>query len=239
ALDGATVAPATGVWLITASAGTVALVEVVIVPTVRPAPVIVACAAVCIVPTTLGTVTSAGPSDTVNATAVFGGTAAPTLGLWLITCPPGAAEFAVLIVPTVRPAPTIAVCAAVCVSPITAGTVAMFRTVTGTGADVAVLPAASRATAVSVWAPSVTSDVCQEIWNGAVSTSDPIGAPPSRNVTPATPTLSDADAVRSTLLATTAPLAGALMVTVGDATSAVTVTETMPIAVWPAMSTIS
>jgi hypothetical protein len=44
-LDGATLTPAAGFWLITAPAGTAALFAVAIAPTVSPTPVIVDCAA--------------------------------------------------------------------------------------------------------------------------------------------------------------------------------------------------
>src|SRR3954452_2398571 len=150
ALDGATVAPPIGVWLMIAPAATVALLAVVTAPSVSPAPVIAAWPSSWRSPTTFGTLTSAGPSDSVNATALFGATDAPTPGFCPTTCPTGAAAFTLLIVPTVRAAAMMAACALGCVNPMIAGTVAKFRTVTVTGVDVAVLPAASRATAVSV-----------------------------------------------------------------------------------------
>jgi hypothetical protein len=230
AVDGATDAPAAGFSLITDPAGTVALFAVVVAPTLSPAAAIADCALACVRPTTFGTVTSAGPSETVNATGLDAATDTPNPGLWLSTCPAGAAEFIVLTVPTVSPAPRIAACASACVSPMMFGTVARLRTVTVTGADVAVLPAASRATALSACAPSVTSDVCQAAWNGALTTSA-ICAPPSKKVTPTTPTLSPARALTVTVPETTAPLSGAAMLTVGATTSAVTVTLTMPIVV--------
>ena len=52
--------------------GTVVLDEVVIVPTLRPALVIAVVAAAWVRPTTFGTATSAGPTDTVNVTALPG-----------------------------------------------------------------------------------------------------------------------------------------------------------------------
>ncbi len=55
----------------------------------------------------------AGPSETTRSTAVPGATKAPPTGSWLITSPAGTVPlFAVVTVPTVRPAPTIAVSAA-------------------------------------------------------------------------------------------------------------------------------
>jgi hypothetical protein len=120
----ATLAPAPGLWLITLPEGTVELDAVVTAPTVRPAPVITVIAADCVSPTTLGTVTGAGPDDTVRFTAEPASTLAPPGGLWLITSPEGTVELdAVVTVPTVRPAPVIAVDAADCVSPTTLGTV--------------------------------------------------------------------------------------------------------------------
>src|SRR3954471_16127772 len=81
ALDGATVAPPSGVWLMIVPAATVALFAVVTAPSVSPAPAIAAWPSDWTRPTTLGTLTSAGPSDSVNATALFGATEAPTPGL--------------------------------------------------------------------------------------------------------------------------------------------------------------
>ena len=60
-------------------------------------------------------------------------------------------------------------------------------------------------------------------------TSAPSAVAPSKNVTPATPALSLADAVTSTL-PDTEPAAGAVSATVGSTRSAVTVTLTMPTA---------
>ena len=58
---GATLAPASGLWLITLPDGTVALCWVVTVPSVSPAPVIAVVAAACVRPTTLGTSTNGVP----------------------------------------------------------------------------------------------------------------------------------------------------------------------------------
>src|SRR5437867_12429549 len=63
-------------------------------------------------------------------------------------------------------------------------------TVTLTAADVAVFPAASRATAVKVWDPLTASVVFHEREYGAAVTSAPRFAPSSLNCTPTTPTLS-------------------------------------------------
>src|SRR5271156_1785054 len=77
----ATLAPPTGLWLITAPEGTALLDWVVTVPTVRPAPVIAALAAACVEPTTFGTVSFAGPLDTTRFTAEPAATLAPPTGL--------------------------------------------------------------------------------------------------------------------------------------------------------------
>src|SRR6476661_8261457 len=60
---------AAGVWLITEPLGTVVLDCVVIVPTVSVAPVIAVLAALCVRPTTFGTVVCGRPDETTNATA--------------------------------------------------------------------------------------------------------------------------------------------------------------------------
>src|SRR6185295_7122097 len=70
ALPGATWVPAIGDWLITESFGTVVLVAVVTVPSVKFAPVIALVAAACVRPTTFGTATCGGPLDTTSATAL-------------------------------------------------------------------------------------------------------------------------------------------------------------------------
>jgi len=68
----------------------------------------------------------------------------------------------------------------------------LLDTVTVTGADVVWLPAASRATAVSVCEPSLEAVVSTEIEYGAEVSSAPSAAPSPKNRTPTTPTLSDA-----------------------------------------------
>src|SRR5207249_2162090 len=105
-----------------------------------------------------------------------------------------------------------------------------------TEAEVVVLPAASRATAVSVWLPFAAVVVVHTRLYGLVVTSDPSGAPSSLNCTPATATLSAADAVRVTAPNSIAPVAGAVSVTVGAVES--TTVKGMPgaVAVLPAAS---
>src|SRR2546422_7272739 len=92
-------------------------------------------------------------------------------------------------------------------------------TITLTAAEVAVLPAASRATAVKVCTPLGTCVESQEIANGALVTSAPRLAPSSLNCTPTTPTLSVALAETVIVPATVAPAAGAVSETVGGVVS--------------------
>src|SRR4029079_12619184 len=123
ALTTLTCLPADGVELITEPDGTVALDCVVMVPTVRPAPVIAVDAAACVRPPTVGTATCAGPEDTTRFTALPTLTCVPADGVELITEPAATVALdCVVIVPTVRPAPVMAVDAAACVRPATVGT---------------------------------------------------------------------------------------------------------------------
>src|SRR5438034_60042 len=92
-------------------------------------------------------------------------------------------------------------------------------TVTVTGDDVVVLPAASRAVAVSVCVPFVAVFVSHEIEYGAVVSSALRLAPSSLNCTPAMPTLSVAFALTVMDPLTVAPFAGAVMDTVGGVVS--------------------
>src|SRR3989442_11784762 len=92
-------------------------------------------------------------------------------------------------------------------------------TVTVTADEVVVLPAASRATAVSVCVPFATVFVSHEMEYGAVVSSAARFAPSSLNWTPATPTLSLAVALTVIVLLTVVPLDGALIVTLGGVVS--------------------
>jgi hypothetical protein len=92
-------------------------------------------------------------------------------------------------------------------------------TVTVTGPDVVELPAASRATAVSVYEPFASVVVFHDTAYGEDVSSDPMFVVPCLNWTPTTPTLSDAVAVRDTVPETVAPLAGAVRETVGAVVS--------------------
>ncbi len=97
---------------------------------------------------------------------------------------------------------------------------ALLATVTVTGAEVVLLPAASRAIAVILCEPSLVVVVSKEIEYGAVVSSVlPLVPSSSRNCTPTTPTLSEALAVTVTVPFTVAPLAGAVMLTVGGVVS--------------------
>src|SRR5882762_10632459 len=120
---------------------------------------------------------------------------------------------------------------------LTVGAVVSLNTVTVTAAAVAVLPAASRATAVSVCEPLLAVVVFHEIEYGAAVSSSPRFAPSRRNWTPTTPTLSDAFAVTVVVPLAVAPFAGAVMLTVGGVPSFETVTVTaVAVAVLPAAS---
>src|SRR2546425_12964433 len=92
-------------------------------------------------------------------------------------------------------------------------------TVTVTAVEGAVLPAASRATAVRLWEPLATRVVFHKREYGAAVTSAPRLAPSSLNCTPTTPTLSVALAETVTVPATVAPAAGAVSATVGAVVS--------------------
>ena len=100
------------------------------------------------------------------------------------------------------------------------GVVSAFDTVTLTGDEVVRFPAASLATAVSVCEPFPTLVVFQEIEYGDVVSSEPRLAPSTRNWTPTTPTLSEAEALTVVDPDTVAPDAGAVMLTDGGVVSA-------------------
>jgi hypothetical protein len=103
---------------------------------------------------------------------------------------------------------------------------AVLDTVTVTLDDVLVFPAASLATAVSVWLALVTPMVFHVPEYGEVVNSEPRLAPSSLNWTPATPTLSEAVADMVTELETVEPLVGRVMETVGAVMSAEAVVVT-------------
>src|SRR5881296_138461 len=92
-------------------------------------------------------------------------------------------------------------------------------TVTLTALAGAVLPAASRATAVTECAPFAAVEVIQARVYGAAVTSAPRFAPSSLNCTPTTATLSVALAETVIVPATVAPAAGAVIATVGGVVS--------------------
>ena len=124
ALPGGARLPPPGFWLITAPLGTVALAAFVTVPTTSPAPVIAVAASACGRLTTVGTETGDGPLDTARLTALPNATCVPATGAWLITDPAGTVTLDVgVTIPTVRPAPVIALVAAACVRFTTLGTI--------------------------------------------------------------------------------------------------------------------
>src|SRR5207245_593662 len=93
-------------------------------------------------------------------------------------------------------------------------------------AAVVVLPAASRAIAVSVCDALLAVVVSHEIEYGAVVSSAPTFAPSSRNWTPTTPAWSVGVALSAVVPLTVAPPAGAVTLTVGAVVSLKTVTVT-------------
>src|SRR5437773_1118566 len=109
---------------------------------------------------------------------------------------------------------------------LTVGGVVAFPYAAVFGSEVVRLPAASRATAVSVCEPLLAVVVFQETEYGAAASSTPRLAPSSRNCTPTTPTLSEALAVTLVVPPTVAPETGEVMLTVGGVVSLNTVTVT-------------
>src|SRR5207244_12937902 len=97
----------------------------------------------------------------------------------------------------------------------TVGGVVSFATVTLTAAEVVRLPAASRAMAVSVWAPLAAVVVVQDTEYGAAVTSAPRLAPSSLNCTPPTPTWSAGGGGTETVRATVLRAIGAATDSVG------------------------
>src|SRR5438445_5372962 len=102
---------------------------------------------------------------------------------------------------------------------VTEGGVVSLNTVTVTAAEVVRLPAASRATAVSVCEPLLAVVVFHDIEYGVAVSSAPRLAPSNRNCTPTTPTLSEALAVTLVVPPTVAPETGEVMLTVGGVAS--------------------
>src|SRR5206468_1467806 len=105
---------------------------------------------------------------------------------------------------------------------VTVGGVVSLKTVTVTEVAVVVLPAASRAMAVSVCDALLVVFVSHATAYGAVVSSAPRFAPSRRNCTPTTPTSSDASAPMVVVPDTVALFAGAVTLTVGGAMSLAT-----------------
>ena len=76
---------AAGYWLSTRPASTVSLLAVVTVPRLKPAVLRVVAAALWVRPTTLGTLTGAGPLEMTRSTAVPAATLVLAVGYWLST----------------------------------------------------------------------------------------------------------------------------------------------------------
>src|SRR6266508_386976 len=94
-----------------------------------------------------------------------------------------------------------------------------FADETTTSALVVLFPAASRAVAVTECAPSAASAEFQNIANGRDVTGAPTAVPSTRNWTLATPTLSEASAMRLTFPDTAALDVGPFTATVGGVRS--------------------
>src|SRR5439155_9581624 len=143
-------------------------------------------------------------------------TSAPRFAPSSLSCTPTTPTLSVALAETVTVPATVAPAAGAVIATV-GGVVSGIGlvTVTITAAEVAVLPAASRATAVTVWLPLALKVVFQDIEYGATVTSAPKLAPSSLNWTPTTPTLSVALAETVTEPATVAPAAGAVIDTVG------------------------
>jgi hypothetical protein len=119
----ATLVAAAGFSLMTLPEATVLLDWVVTVPVVNPAAVSAALAAACVSPTTFGTLTGAGPLETTSVTADPVATLVAAAGFSLMTLPEATVLLDwVVTVPTVNPAPVMAVLATAWVSPTTFGT---------------------------------------------------------------------------------------------------------------------
>src|SRR5437660_3890708 len=106
-------------------------------------------------------------------------------------------------------------------------------------AEVAVLPAASRAIAVRVCTPFLAVVLFHETAYGTVVTSAPRFAPSSLNCTPTTPTLSAALTETVIVPVTVAPATGAVMETAGGVASFTTVNTLALVAMPPVVVTLS
>src|SRR5438067_2417831 len=116
------------------------------------------------------------------------------------------------------------------------GGVTSLPIVTLTPALVVRLPAASRATAESVWLPLAAVVVFHGVEYGAAITSAPRFAPSSLNCTPTTATLSVAAATTETVPDTLAFGIGAVIETAGAVPSSVAKVKSPEVARFPAAS---
>src|SRR5688572_27227255 len=105
-------------------------------------------------------------------------------------------------------------------------------------AEVVVLPAASRATAVTECEPLPTESESQERLNGLLVSSVPAFTPSTLNCTPTTRSLSEAFALNVTVPETVAPLDGAVSETVGACVSPLptTIVRAADVVMFPAAS---
>jgi hypothetical protein len=143
-------APAAGVWLITLPLATVVLVTCVGAGTVNLSAVSALVAATWVWPTTDGTVTITGPSETTKSTAEPCGTEVAAAGFWLITLPVATVALLTLLTwPAVSPAVVRALVAAVDVRPVMAGTAT--RTEPEESTRLTAVPGLTAAPAAGLW----------------------------------------------------------------------------------------
>src|SRR5262249_708386 len=152
-------------------------------------------------------------------------TSAPRFAPSSLNCTPTTATLSEALALIVVVADTVAPSAGAVM--LTLGGVVSLKTVTVTAAAGAVLPAASRATAVTAGKPLVGVVLFEEGEWGDVVGAGPRFAPSSLNCTPTTPTLSDALAPIVVVPETVAPAVGAVIETAGAVVSLKTVTVTV------------
>jgi len=149
------------------------------------------------------------PADGVRCGRVLGPRAAPLSKNWTPTTPTSSLALADTVTAPERLAPFAGADMA------TVGGVVSSATVTVTLAEVVVLPAASRATALSTCVPFVAAVGSQERAYGTTVSSAPRATPSRRNCTPTTPTLSLALAETVIVPVTGAPSVGDVIDTAG------------------------
>src|SRR5260221_8977219 len=147
---------------------------------------------------------------------------APRLTPSSLNCTPATATLSLAVAETATVPETVAAAPGLVIE--TDGGVTSLDTVTVTPAEVVPLPAASRATAVSVWLPFAAALVSQDTEYGEAMSSVPRLTPSSLNCTPTTAMSSLAFAETATVPETVAAAAGAVIETDGGVESFDTVT---------------